>query len=62
MRYNLRQLRKAKGLTQGELAKKTGISRATINRIETGMQEDIMVSNIIKFAEALDCKISDLVN
>jgi putative transcriptional regulator len=34
MRNKLRQLREARGLSQGELAAKLGVSRQTINVIE----------------------------
>jgi putative transcriptional regulator len=33
---HVRELREAMGLTQGELAKRTGVSRQAINAIETG--------------------------
>lgn len=61
MSYNLKKIREAKGLTQSELAKKSGISRITINRIENGSQKDIMVGNLNKLAVALECKVSDLI-
>lgn len=61
MSYNLKKIREAKGLTQSELAKKSGISRITINRIENGSQKDIMVGNLNKLAAALECKVSDLI-
>ena len=61
MSYNLKKIREAKGLTQSELAKKSGISRITINRIENGSQKDIMVGNLNKLAAALKCKVSDLI-
>ena len=44
MEYNLRKIRELRGLTQNELAKKSGISRVTISRIESGTQEDLMVA------------------
>lgn len=61
MGYNLKQIRKEKGLTQAELAKRTGISRATISRLENGTQKDLMVGNLNRIAEALECKVSDLI-
>lgn len=61
MGYNLRKIREAKGMTQEELAKKSGISRITICRIESGTQKDLMVGNLNKLAVALDCKVSDLI-
>jgi putative transcriptional regulator len=36
MRNTVRELREAGGLSQGELAKELGVSRQTINSIETG--------------------------
>ena len=35
MRNQIRQLREAKGLSQGQLAETMGVSRQTINSIET---------------------------
>ena len=36
MQNNVRELREAKGLSQGELAGEVGVSRQTINSIEVG--------------------------
>ena len=36
MRNGVRALREANGLSQGQLAKELGVSRQTINSIETG--------------------------
>ncbi len=36
MRNEVRQLREARGLSQGELAAKLSVSRQTVNAIETG--------------------------
>lgn len=51
---NIKQLREAKGLSQDELAKKTGYtSQSSIAKIEKG-EVDLPRSKIIAFAEALD--------
>lgn len=51
---NIKQLRENKGLSQDELAKKTGYtSRSSIAKIEKG-EVDLPRSKIIAFAEALD--------
>ena len=62
MGYNLKKIREERGLTQGELAKLSGISRVTINRIENGMQREIMVGNLNKLADALGCSVSELIS
>jgi len=36
LKNHVRELREALGLTQAELAKRTGVSRQAINAIETG--------------------------
>ncbi len=61
MGYNLRKIRESKGMTQGELAEKSGISRITICRIENETQKDLLVGNLNKLAAALDCEVSDLI-
>ncbi|MBN2561291.1 MAG: ImmA/IrrE family metallo-endopeptidase [Phycisphaerae bacterium] len=57
---NVRRLRALKGLNQGEIADKAGISRNAYRAIETGAAEP-RVSNLQKIADALDVSIMDLV-
>ena len=56
----LRSIRKAKGMTQGELAQATGINRVTIAKYEAG-NFGASVTNAEKLANALDCRIEDLI-
>jgi len=57
---NLRRLRKVKGLTQGDLADKSGLSRAAYRNIETGKSEP-RVSSLQDIANALQVPIQQLV-
>ncbi len=56
----LKELRERAFLTQAELAKKSGIAEASINRIEQGKHE-ARISTIRKLAEALGVEPGDLV-
>lgn len=57
---NLRRLRKVKGLTQEDLAEKSGLSRAAYRNIETGRSEP-RVSSLQDIANALQVPIQQLV-
>ncbi len=52
MGKTVRQIRQAKGLSQAELAKRAGLSREYINKIEAG-KYDPPLSTITALAEAL---------
>jgi transcriptional regulator with XRE-family HTH domain len=56
----LRWWRRARGMTQAELALRSGVSRETISRIETGKHLDPEVHTLAKLCEALDVSIFDL--
>ena len=56
----LRDTRKAAGLTQLELSRKTGMSQQDISAIERG-DRDPTASTLRKLADALGCKIDDIV-
>lgn len=60
MKLNLKEIREKKGMTQNELAKKSGVGRITINRIENNRQLDIKTGTIVKLANALEVNISEL--
>src|ERR1700730_6769629 len=55
----IRQRRRRLELPQAELARRLGISRATLANIETGRQR-VLVHHVYAFAEALDIKPGDL--
>jgi transcriptional regulator with XRE-family HTH domain len=57
----LKALREARGLTQEELAKKAGISRGYLARLETG-RHDPHLSRLRKLAKILKVKVGDLVD
>lgn len=54
MGNKLREYRIKKGLSQEELAQKSGVSRVTISNIETGFQVIIKSATMEKLAEALE--------
>ena len=51
--YRLKQTRKARNLTQTELADISGVSRMTIAQIERGATETTTSAVIVKLAKAL---------
>ncbi len=60
IRIKLSTLLGEKKMTQSELARKTGIRKATINELYWELNESIKLDTIDKICEALDCEISDL--
>jgi transcriptional regulator with XRE-family HTH domain len=56
----LRQIREGKGMTQDTLAKKAGVSRAYLSRLEMG-RHDPPLSRLRKLAKALGVPVADLV-
>ena len=59
MKYRLRELRKAKGMTQEELSDKSGITRTTIWKLETGDEEVSTTKTLLSLAKALECSVGD---
>lgn len=53
-------VREAKGLSQRDLEKTSGVSNALISQIETGKVKDPGFSTIIRLARALDLSIERL--
>ena len=56
----LRSLRKARGLTQLQLAEMTGIHRVTIAKYELADNPGMTVSSACRLASALGCSVEDL--
>jgi DNA-binding XRE family transcriptional regulator len=53
----LRPLREAAGLTLTEMAKRTGIDRAAINKLENGVHSNPTISTINRYLRALGKKL-----
>ena len=60
MSYRIREIRESKGMTQAELCKRSGITRATIWKLETGENEVTTSSTLIKIADALGVTVGEL--
>lgn len=56
----IQRLRKEKGLSQDELARKADIPYTTLTKIEIGVIKKPSVFAVAKIAEALDIDINDL--
>lgn len=56
----LREIRKAKGMTQEQLAKASGIHRITISKYEAG-KVDPKTENAERLAAALGVTVDDLI-
>lgn len=52
--------RKAKGLTQAQLAELMDVEKETVSRIETGVISPTL-TRLAQLAKLLDCQISDLI-
>jgi XRE family transcriptional regulator, regulator of sulfur utilization len=50
---NIRELREERKLTQGDICRATGMDRAYVSRVESGMTNPT-ISNLEKIAKALD--------
>lgn len=61
---NLKLIRIKAGLTQKELAKKSGVNFRMIQHYEQGDKDlnRAAVETVIKLARALDCNITDLIS
>lgn len=60
MNNNLAAIRSDKGITQTELAQRSGVSRTLINQLETGVRDVITTKTMIKLSKALETPIADI--
>ena len=58
--YHIKKYRQEMKLSQEELATKSGVSRATISGLESGNITVTTTEALIKIANALDKKVSDI--
>src|SRR3989338_8110314 len=57
---NLKRLRSSRGMTQGTLAKRAGLSRIAYSNVENG-KANPRVNNLQQLAEALEVSMQELV-
>lgn len=55
--YRLAQIRKEHGITQAELAREMGVSQGRISHIEGGNVDNLELSTVTKYVEALGGRI-----
>lgn len=60
MGYRIKEIREQKGISQSELSDKSGVTRATIWKLETGEDEVTTSKTLLKIAEALGVTVGDL--
>ena len=60
MKNRLKEIREQHGMTQAELSKKTGLSRTTICKIESGIGADISTKTIAKIASVFCVPASEI--
>lgn len=60
MGYRIKEIREERGMSQSELAEKTGLTRATIWRLETGEEETTTTKTLLKIASALSVTVGEL--
>jgi transcriptional regulator with XRE-family HTH domain len=59
MKLKIRDIRRAKDITQDELAKLSNVSRATISMLESGRLTDTTAGTLLKLADALEVSVGD---
>lgn len=59
MNFRIREIRDAKNISQEELAKRSGVSRATISGLENNPDAITTTETLQKLAAALNVKVSD---
>lgn len=60
MGYKIREAREAIGITQEQLAEKSGVSRSTIWALENGTKKITTTKTLLKLANALNTTIGNI--
>src|SRR4051812_10057612 len=62
LKDRLKELREAKGWTQGQLSTYSGVERPLISKIETGLTKNPGADKLMKLAKALDVSVDSLID
>lgn len=57
----IKEIRESRGLTQAELASKSGVRQPAISDIETGVTRKPSADTIFRLAKALGCTMEELI-
>ena len=60
LNFKIREARMKAGMTQKDLAEKSGVSRSIINALETGKRDTTTTDTLTKLASAMGVKVSDI--
>ena len=60
MAFKIKEIRTEKGVSQEELAEKSGVSRVIISGLETGERKNTTVKTLSDIAAALGVKVCDI--
>lgn len=60
MEFKIKERREEAGISQEELSKKSGVSRTIISGLESGTITTTTTKTLVKIAEALGLKVSDI--
>ena len=60
-RKRLRKLREDRGWTQAQLAKKAGVSKTDVCRMEVGVNNDMKLSTLERFARIFGIEAEELI-
>ncbi len=60
MGYRIKEYREAKGMTQEELAEKSGVSRGTISALENGTSKVTTSKTLVNLAHALGTSVDKI--
>lgn len=60
MEFRIKECRENAGMSQEELSKKSGVSRTIISGLESGTITTTTTKTLVKIAEALGIKVSDI--
>lgn len=60
MGYKIKEVREARGLSQEELAARSGVSRVTISGLENGIERATTTKTLVKIARALGVTVDQI--
>lgn len=60
MQNRIREIREQKGMTQEELALKSGVSRQTISAIENETERSVLSKTLVAIADALGTTVDKI--